>query len=142
MALPFDITQVFNFGSKVIDKIWPDPIERDKAKLRLMELQQTGELAILAAETDLAKGQLEINKVEAQSTDKFVTRWRPFIGWVCGFGFVYHVIIQPVVLFVCALKGIEVKVPEFDTYLMVTTLGGLLGLGTMRTVEKVKGVKK
>ena len=68
-----DITglgSIFDFGSKVIDKLFPDPDKREAAKLELAKMQQDGVLAELAAETDLLKGQLEINKMEAKQYPK------------------------------------------------------------------------
>jgi len=134
------VTAILDIGGKVFDKIFPDPLERDKAKLRLLELQQTGELAALAAETDLAKGQLEINKQEAAHTRLFVAGWRPFIGWVCGTSFAYHYILQPFMVFVIVNTGHKVELPEFQMNELTTVLMGLLGLGSLRTIEKVKKI--
>lgn len=142
--MPFDpITAVFDLGGKLIDRLWPDPSERDAAKLKLIELQQTGELAQLAAETDLMKGQIEVNKVEAASSSLFVAGARPFIMWVCGCAFAYVLIVQPFLMFVCALFGKVIPtLPNIDTELLGWALGGILGLGSMRTVEKIKGVAR
>ena len=66
-------------GGKLIDRLWPNPEERDAAKLKLLELEQNGELAQLASETDLAKAQMAINEAEAGKESLFVSGWRPFI---------------------------------------------------------------
>lgn len=136
------VTAILDIGGKVFDKIFPDPLERDKAKLRLLELQQTGELAALAAETDLAKGQLEINKQEAAHASVFVAGWRPAIGWTCAGAYAYHFVIQPFLSFIIANTGHTVILPEFDMGELTTVLLGLLGLGGLRTFEKYKGVTK
>jgi hypothetical protein len=78
------ITAGLDFVSKIADKIWPNPADKAAGLLELEKLRQTGELAVLAAETELAKGQLAINAEEAKSENLFVAGWRPFIGWVCG----------------------------------------------------------
>lgn len=140
MAIPF--LTLLPVVEKVFERIFPDPAQAADAKLKLIELEQSGELAKLTAETDMAKGQMEINKIEAGSTDKFAARWRPFIGWVCGFAFAYTLIIQPFMIFVATFYGYPVgaNLPPIDGDLLGWALGGMLGLGAMRTTEKVKGV--
>ena len=93
--------------------------------------------------TELAKGQIEINKAEAQHKSIFVAGWRPFIGWTCGVALCWHFVLQPVTLFVCTYIGFIVpELPTFDMGSLMTILGGLLGLGTLRTYEKQKGLTK
>ena len=88
---------------------------------------------------ELAKGQLEVNKAEAASGSIFKGGWRPFIGWVCGVAFAYHFILQPVLLFGVAVAGVEIPaLPEFDMSSLMPVLLGMLGLGGLRTVEKIK----
>jgi hypothetical protein len=77
--------------------------------------------------------QSEINKVEAQSRHWFVSSWRPFIGWVCGFAFAFHYIAMPLLL-----AYTDIKPVEFDTNSLFTVLMGMLGLGGMRSYEKIK----
>ena len=141
--MAFDpVSALFDVGGKLIDRLWPDPQQRDAAKMRLVELQQNGELAELAAETDLAKGQLKINEEEAKHSKLFVAGWRPFIGWVCGVAFAYHFILQPVIVFAMVTQGRELHLPEFNIDQLFTVLMGMLGLGGLRTVEKIKGVAR
>lgn len=121
---------------KVLDRVIPDKGAAAEAKLKLLELQQSGELAKLAAETELAKGQLEINKVEAASPNLFVSGWRPGVGWVCSLALVYQFFLRP------ALVTFGKPAPDLPMGDLITILLGLLGLGTLRTVEKVKGVAK
>ena len=81
------------------------------------------------------KGHLEINKVEAAHHSVFVSGWRPCIGWVCALGLFYNVIVANIL-------GIWVDVPEVDTTLLVPVMMGMLGIGAMRSYEKVKGVSR
>ncbi len=91
----------------------------------------------------LNRAQLEVNKVEAKHNSIFVAGWRPFIGWVCGLAFGWHFIGQPVALFVVALTGTQIPpLPEFDMGTLLTVLGGMLGIGGLRTYEKQKGLTK
>ena len=91
---------------------------------------------------ELAKGQLEVNKVEAASKSMFVAGWRPFIGWVCGIGFLSNFIIIPMANFGLALAEVSIVIPMIDTTQMMPVLMGMLGLGAMRTVEKVQKVSR
>lgn len=134
------ISAVLDIGGKLIDRLWPDATQRDAAKLELLKMQQTGELAQLAAETELAKGQIEVNQVEAGSSNLFVAGWRPWIGWVCGVAFSYHFVVQPMLAFILAATGHPVTLPTFNMDALYTVLLGMLGLGSMRTFEKYKKV--
>ena len=78
---------------------------------------------------------LEVNKVEAAHKSLFVAGWRPCTGWVCALGLFYNTILSNIL-------GIWVEVPEIDTTLLVPVMMGMLGIGAMRTVEKVKGVSR
>tara|TARA_B100001094_G_scaffold269825_1_gene274292 strand:- start:313 stop:717 length:405 start_codon:yes stop_codon:yes gene_type:complete len=91
---------------------------------------------------ELAKGQLEVNKVEAAHKSLFVAGWRPAIGWICGLGMASNFILIPIANFVLALTGSAVIVPLLDTGEMMPVLMGMLGLGAMRTYEKKEGVQR
>jgi len=134
------ISAVLDIGGKLIDRLWPDATQRDAAKLELLKMQQTGELAQLAAETELAKGQIEVNQAEAGSSSLFVAGWRPWIGWVCGVAFSYHFVVQPLLAFILAATDHPVTLPTFNMDALYTVLLGMLGLGSMRTFEKYKKV--
>ena len=141
--MAFDpLTAAFDLGGKLLDKFFPDPAQRADAQLKLLQLQQTGELAQLAAETDLMKGQQSINLEEAKSTNLFVSGARPFIMWVCGIAFAYHFVLQPLLAFGFSAAGHKVDLPEFDMGELSTVLMGMLGLGGMRSFDKLKGTSK
>ena len=130
---------LFSVGTKLIDRLFPDKSAADAAKLKLVELQMSGELAALAAETGLAKGQIEVNRTEAASDKLFVAGWRPSVGWICSFSLGYNFILQPFLAWVALYKEIPVP-PTVDTGELMIILGGLLGIGGFRTYEKLKGV--
>lgn len=123
----------------LLDKILPDKGSADAAKLELLKMAQTGELAQLQATTDLAKGQLEVNKVEAASSSLFVAGWRPFVGWICATAIGFKYIGGPLLVMICAAAGVDIDLPDIDTADLWPLLAGLLGLGGLRTIEKVKG---
>lgn len=92
---------------------------------------------------ELAKGQIEINKAEAQHRSMFVAGWRPFIGWTCGVALAYHFVLAPLILFGAGWAGVTIPdLPSFDMDSLMTVLLGMLGLGGMRTFEKAKGLTK
>ena len=123
----------------VIDKAIPDPQAAADAKLRAMEMAQKGELAALDADMRLALGQLEVNKAEAQ-TDVFRGGWRPATGWVCVAGLAYQFLVQPLLPWVAALFGATVPpLPAIDNEALMVLLTGMLGLGGLRTYERVRG---
>jgi len=124
------LTAAFEIGSKVLDRVLPDPAQQAAAKLELLKLQQNGELALIT-------GQMEINKVEAASSSLFVSGWRPSVGWVCSAGFAVQFIIGPLAEWGAALAGHPVKFPTMDTGTMMPLLLGMLGLGGLRTAEKL-----
>ena len=127
------VSALLDIGGKVLDRVLPDPAQQAAAKLELMKLQQNGELAQIT-------GQMDINKVEAASSSLFVSGWRPGIGWVCGLGFAVQFVIGPLAEWGAALAGHPVKFPQMDTGTMMPLLLGMLGLGGMRTAEKMQGV--
>ncbi len=92
---------------------------------------------------NLAMAQIEVNKAEAASGSLFKGGWRPFIGWTCGIAFFYHFVGQPVTVFALSMSGMEIPtLPEFDMGTLLTVLGGMLGIGGLRTYEKQKGLTK
>jgi hypothetical protein len=134
--MAFDpISAALEIGNTLINKIFPDPAQADAAKLELLKLQQSGELAVITAQTD-------INKEEAKSSSLFVSGWRPFVGWVSGSAFALHFLLLPISNFILVANNHKEVVLAFDMQTLLTVLMGLLGLGGMRTYEKVQGVAK
>lgn len=131
---------IFDFGKAIIDRFVPDPAAKMKATMDLAVLQQQGELAKLAQETGLAQGQIDLNKVEASNTSLFISGWRPFVGWTCGSGLAFQFLLAPLLTWSMALIGKPVVFPTLDLSTLLTLLFGLLGLGGMRTFEKLNGV--
>jgi hypothetical protein len=120
-------------GSKLIDKLFPDPQKKAEALLKLKELEQSGDLAVIA-------GQNSVNAVEAANANIFISGWRPACGWVCVSGLAYTVFLSPLTAGLAALLGHAVTMPVIPNETIITLLVGMLGLGGMRTVEKLSGV--
>tara|TARA_Y100000593_G_scaffold93630_1_gene189238 strand:+ start:729 stop:1100 length:372 start_codon:yes stop_codon:yes gene_type:complete len=112
---------------KIIDKV-SDNVDRFT-----LDKQEKAELI-----AEINKAQLEVNKVEAGHTSRFVSGWRPFTGWICATALGYHYILQPLLTFVLYSFGHTIELPVFDMTTLTTVLLGMLGLGGMRSLEKVK----
>jgi len=130
------IGSIFDFGSKILDKIFPDKNEADKAKLAMLQLQQQGELKELENEFAILAKQSEVNLEEAKSSNLFVSGWRPSVGWVCSSGLFYSALLQPI------LKAFGVNAPVTDTGVLIQMLFAMLGIAGMRSWEKSRGVTK
>lgn len=123
--------------SQLLDRIIPDPAARDNAKLELARAENAFALQQLQLSLQADRAQTDINEAEAQNPNLFVSGWRPFIGWVCGVAFAYHFVVQPLLAFIIANNGGKVNLPAFDMQELSTVLMGLLGLGGLRTIEKI-----
>lgn len=123
----------------VLDKVLPNQQASADAKLKIMEMVQKGELAVLDAEMQMALGQMKINEAEA-GTDLFRGGWRPATGWTCVAGLCYNFVVQPILPWVVRLCGGEVPdMPTIDNDTLMMLLTGMLGLGGLRTFERIKG---
>ena len=91
---------------------------------------------------ELAKAQIEVNKTEAAHKSLFVSGWRPAVGWTCCLGLASNFLLIPMANFALALADSTIEVPVLDLSTMMPVLMGMLGLGAMRTAEKVKGVER
>jgi len=133
------LTALIPILGSLLDKFIPDPDAAADAKLKMLDMVQKGELAQLDADLKLATGQQDVNKVEAANASLFVAGWRPFIGWVCGAAFAFKFIGGPLAVVVMSMTGHPITLPEFDFTEMSTVLLGMLGLGSLRSIEKIKG---
>ena len=128
------ISAALDLGNTLISRIFPDPVQADQAKLELLKLQQSGDLAMMTAQTD-------INKVEASSSSLFVSGWRPAIGWVCALALAYQYLLKPLLMGFLPMFGVTLALPGLDDNLWQLMMG-MLGMGGLRTFEKIQGVAK
>jgi hypothetical protein len=130
------ITTLLPAVTDIVGRFLPaDPEKKAAAEREIKSALQSH-----LAQVDLA--QLGINKVEAASRNVFVSGWRPFIGWTCGTAMAYTYVVQPILVFALAQSGYLVELPRMDLNELMPVLMGLLGLGSLRTFEKWKGVAK
>jgi len=114
-------------GKKIVD-----PKEQVELEIKMQQIEQA-----------IAQGQIQVNIEEAKHSSIFVAGWRPFIGWVCGSALLFHYIVSPLIMWLCLIIGIDIPNPPIlDMASLMTLLGGLLGLGGLRTFEKTKNIER
>lgn len=135
------VSGVFDGIRKLISEFHQSPEEKSKALQAVMDFETR--LYQVAASIDLA--QIETNREEAKHTSLFVSGWRPFVGWACGGGLAYEVIVRDLLNWILtvagALGGVSVPLlPVVGSDILATTLLSMLGMASIRTFEKLRGV--
>lgn len=123
--------EVADLAKGIIDKIWPDKTQAEKDAAAL-------QMQIAMQQFQLAQGQLDINKAEAQSSDP-LQHWRGGLGWVCVMGYFWNFVGEPLTNAVSAMAGHPLSLPPLDLGELSTLTLGMLGLGGLHVVERVKG---
>jgi hypothetical protein len=139
--MAFDpISSLFSLGESLVQRLWPDPVEQAKQLFLLEEMKQNGDLAKLQAEVDIMLGQLKINEAQANHKSVFVAGARPFIIWVGGVSLAWTGIVHPLLMWVWAFADISgTPPPMVDAAQLTAIVGGLLGIGGMRSYDKKSG---
>jgi hypothetical protein len=127
--------------TSVLNRLIPDVNARQQAQDEITKALIAQQGAVQQAIAEAAKAQAEVNLAEAQNPSLFIAGWRPFVGWVCGLGFAYAFILQPFINAICVWFKLPTT-PILDTSSLMALLGGLLGLGSMRSYEKAQGVER
>ncbi len=115
----------------VVDQLFTSDEEKAQAAILMEKISQKPQIL-----------QSEINRIEAGHRSLFVAGWRPFIGWVCGVGFLWAFLLHPLFEWIVALRGLDIIAPGIVTDNMMELVLALLGLGTLRSVEKMSGRSK
>lgn len=132
MSVTAIVTTLLPIVDRVLDMI-PNAEAREAAKREL-------QLEILKIQAEQNKAQVELNKSEAQHASIFVAGWRPFIGWVGGVSLAWTFLVHPLITWVATVVGYTGTFPALDTEPLMTLVLAMLGIGAMRTVDKIKGV--
>ena len=129
------IDRLINPISNLLDKLIPD---------KDLKEQLAHDIATMAERHshNIIKEQIEVNKIEASNKSLFVSGWRPAVGWTCCLGLAGNFLVIPFSNFVMALAGSDIVIPLIDVSTMMPVLMGMLGLGTMRTIEKINNVQR
>ena len=129
---PLILGPIFEIGKTLLDRFIPDPAAKAAAEMELVRMAADGELKQVIA-------QLEINAREAQHPSVFVAGWRPAFGWFGAIGLLYATVIQPMLVWYGTAKGWPTP-PEINLDLLWVVITGMLGIGGLRSIEKVRGV--
>lgn len=129
---PLFLGPLLEVGKTLIDRWLPDPQKKAEAEMELVRMAADGELKQVLA-------QLEINAREAANPSVWVSGWRPAFGWVGALGFLYSTVVQPILVWYGSARGWPTP-PDVNIDLLWTVVTGLLGIGGLRSLEKVKGV--
>lgn len=137
--MAFGLDDIIGAGLDIINKFIPDPAQKAQAAYQMAQLQQQTAFKELDAQIAEIQSQTDTNKAEATNASIFVAGWRPFVGWVCGCGLAYQYLVDPLISWFAVLRHWPLP-PSLDLSTLITMLGGMLGFGAMRTVEKINGV--
>jgi len=130
------ISAIMPMVGEVVDRLVPDKAGAQKAKQEL-------ESKLIDAAVAGQLGNLEINKVEAAHRSIFISGWRPSVGWCCSLAFAFHFVVFPLVTWVGQIFGHHFQTPvALDMDQLMKVLLGLLGISSLRTSEKQKGLTK
>jgi roadblock/LC7 domain-containing protein len=119
----------------LIDRLIPDKAEAEKARNQL-------EAQLVTAANAAAMAQVEVNKVEAGHSSVFVAGWRPSIGWVCAAGLAWAFVLAPVTSWALLVLGIKAELPAIQFDHLFELVLAMLGIGGLRTFEKLRGVAR
>jgi hypothetical protein len=121
--------------SPILDRILgaflPDPVKRQEVVLTILGQLQASDQA-----------QMAVNAAEAGHASIFVAGWRPFIGWCCGSALAFQYVISPLVVWVSAIAGHPLPAPPALDAVLWELMFGMLGMGALRSYEKIKGVAR
>jgi hypothetical protein len=129
--MSFGIDDAIAAGLKVLDKFVPDPEAKAKAESELRSNLQAWD-----------KTQTDVNAVEAANANVFVSGWRPFIGWTCGLALAYQYVLAPLVMWITLTMGVHLAAPPKLDDMLWQLVFAMLGMGGLRTFEKIKGVAR
>ena len=108
-----------------------DPTKLAELEAKTLEIEQI-----------VMSAQSKINEIEAASPSVFVAGWRPFIGWICGLGIFYQFVGHPLFIWIIAIAHLQISPPILDTEGLLGLVLAMLGVGTLRSYEKIKGVAR
>lgn len=129
------IDAIADLVSTAVDKIFPDANIEAQSKADALKAE-------LSKELEYTLGQIEINKIEASSSSVFVSGWRPAVGWTGALGYAYEFLLRPLINGLLVVNGVPPALPGIEIDALTSLLFGLLGLGTLRTVEKINNVAR
>ena len=135
MPVPALVTALLPALGTLIDRLIPDRAAAEKAKAEM-------EAELIRAGNEAALAQVEVNKVEAGHSSVFVAGWRPSIGWVCAAGLAWAFVVAPVASWALMVMGVKAELPAIQFDHLFELVLAMLGIGGLRTFEKLRGVAR
>jgi len=135
MPIPAIVTALLPALGTLIDRLIPDRAAAEKAKAEM-------EAELIRASNEAALAQVEVNKIEAGHSSVFVAGWRPSIGWVCAAGLAWAFVLAPIASWALVVLGIRAELPAIHTDYLLELVLAMLGIGGLRTFEKLRGVAR
>ena len=131
----------------LLSRFFPSAEKKQEAAAAIQQMLIEQQGAIVQATMAAQKAQIDVNTEEAKSASLFVAGWRPAIGWVCGFALAWQFVLAPLCTYALGVYAAETghtlpPLPLLDSSQLYPVLMGMLGLGGMRTFEKIKGVDR
>lgn len=126
-------TAILGAAAPIVEKLIgliPDKAEQ-------LRLQQELEMTLVKMEHERALEQVRLNQEEAKHPSIWVAGWRPFIGWIGGFGLLWAFLLQPLLVWVATVSGYTGNFPTLETNELMSLVFAMLGVGTLRTVDKI-----
>lgn len=141
-GIPSAVTSVSNLINGILDRAVPNPVQKMQIQAQIAQAERDQDLKQLGLIYDNLNAQLEVNKAEASSSSVFTSGWRPAIGWTCALSLFYQYFLSPIVVWGSNLVGHPLPMPPSLDSMLWELMFGMLGLGGLRTYEKVKGVSR
>jgi roadblock/LC7 domain-containing protein len=133
--IPAIVTALVPALGTLVDRLIPDRAAAEEAKAEM-------EAALVKASNEAALAQVEVNKIEAGHSSVFVAGWRPSIGWVCAAGLAWSFVVAPVASWALVVLGIKAELPAIQFDHLFELVLAMLGIGGLRTFEKLRGVAR
>jgi roadblock/LC7 domain-containing protein len=135
MPIPAIVTALLPALGTLVDRLIPDKAAAEKAKAEM-------EAELIRAGNEAALAQVEVNKIEAGHSSVFVAGWRPSIGWVCAAGLAWAFVVAPIASWALTVLGIKAELPAIQFDHLFELVLAMLGIGGLRTFEKLRGVAR
>jgi len=129
--MAFGIDDAIGAGLQIINKFIPDPAQKQAAEDALRSSLQQWDAT-----------QNTVDAAEAENSSVFVAGWRPAIGWICALALGYQYVVVTMAIWIAALQHIPLASPPKLDDTLWQLMFGMLGMGGLRTYEKIKGVAK
>lgn len=143
------ITSIFGGNSENADDVFKKMVRDPEVQMKLMQLEADQKIKLQELEIQRLKidsserlAQVEVNKIDSSSQDKYQARWRATIAYICGAGLAWAYFLQPILAFIVITLGFPRTYPNVPTADIMSLLLSLLGFSYIHSREKIYETKK